>query len=40
VTEEVAFGMLRSASQRLHSKLRDVAVEVVETGTLPEQPGR
>jgi hypothetical protein len=40
VTEEAAFGMLRSASQRLHRKLRDVAVEVVETGTLPDQPAR
>jgi hypothetical protein len=40
VTEDVAFGMLRSASQRLHRKLRDIAVDVVETGTLPEQPGR
>jgi hypothetical protein len=38
VTEDVAFGMLRSASQRLHRKLRDIAVEVVETGTLPERP--
>ena len=36
VTEDVAFGMLRSASQQLHRKLRDVAVEVVETGALPE----
>lgn len=36
VTEDVAFGMLRSASQRLHRKLRDIAVEVVETGALPD----
>jgi len=36
VTEQVAFGMLRSASQRLHRKLRDIAVEVVETGALPD----
>jgi hypothetical protein len=40
VTEDVAFGMLRAASQRLHRKLRDIAVEVVETGTLPDQPAR
>ncbi|HJQ01684.1 MAG TPA: GAF and ANTAR domain-containing protein [Jatrophihabitans sp.] len=36
VTEDVAFGMLRTASQRLHRKLRDIAVEVVETGALPD----
>ena len=35
VTREVAFELLRSASQRLNRKLRDVAGEVVQTGTLP-----
>jgi hypothetical protein len=40
VTEDVAFSMLRSASQRLHRKLRDIAGEVVETGALPDQPRR
>ena len=38
VTEEQAFTMLRVASQNLHRKLRVVAAEVVETGTLPELP--
>ncbi len=37
VTEDAAFAMLRTSSQHLHRKLRDIAVEVVETGTLPEQ---
>jgi AmiR/NasT family two-component response regulator len=36
VTEDAAFSMLRATSQRLHRKLRDIAIEVVETGTLPE----
>jgi ANTAR domain-containing protein/GAF domain-containing protein len=36
VTEDVAFGMLRTASQHLHRKLRDIATDVVETGTLPD----
>jgi hypothetical protein len=36
VTEDAAFAMLRSSSQRLHRKLRDIAAEVVETGALPE----
>jgi AmiR/NasT family two-component response regulator len=36
VTHDEAFALLRSASQRMHRKLRDVASEVVETGTLPE----
>jgi AmiR/NasT family two-component response regulator len=35
VTQDQAFAMLRSSSQSLHRKLRDVAGEVVETGTLP-----
>jgi ANTAR domain-containing protein/GAF domain-containing protein len=38
VTEEQAFAMLRMASQNLHRKLRAVAAEVVETGTLPDLP--
>lgn len=38
VTHEDAFDLLRSASQNLHRKLRDVASEVMETGTLPDLP--
>jgi len=38
VTAEDAFDLLRSASQNLHRKLRDVAIEVMETGTLPDLP--
>ncbi len=38
VTEEQAFNLLRTASQHLHIKLRDIAVGVVETGTLPSMP--
>jgi hypothetical protein len=38
VTQEQAFVLLRVASQNLHRKLRAVAAEVVETGTLPELP--
>lgn len=38
VTQEDAFDMLRMASQNLHRKLRDVAGEVLETGTLPDLP--
>lgn len=40
ITNEVAFDLLRSASQNLHRKLRDVASEVMETGTLPDLPHR
>jgi hypothetical protein len=40
VTHEDAFDMLRMASQNLHRKLRDVASEVMETGTLPELPAK
>ncbi len=36
VTEEQAFTMLRTASQHLHRKLRDVAAVVAETGALPD----
>lgn len=38
VTQEQAFTLLRVASQNLHRKLRAVAAEVVETGTLPDLP--
>jgi ANTAR domain len=40
VTHEHAFDLLRTASQNLHRKLRDVASEVMETGTLPDLPPR
>jgi hypothetical protein len=36
VTQDAAFALLRQASQTLHRKLRDVAAEVVTTGTLPD----
>jgi hypothetical protein len=38
VTEDQAFDLLRTASQLLHRKLRDIASEVVETGALPDLP--
>lgn len=38
VTQDEAFALLRRASQHLHRKLRDVAVEVVDTGELPGRP--
>jgi hypothetical protein len=38
VTQDEAFALLRSASQQLHIKLRDIAQDVVETGTLPDLP--
>jgi AmiR/NasT family two-component response regulator len=34
-TEEQAFDALRQASQRTHRKLRDIADDVVYTGSLP-----
>jgi hypothetical protein len=40
ITEDEAFAMLRVASQALHRKLRDVAAEVTQTGTLPDLPDR
>lgn len=40
VTEDQAFDMLRTASQLLHRKLRDIASEVVEAGALPDLPVR
>lgn len=36
VTQDEAFGLLRIASQHLHIKLRDIAQDVAETGTLPD----
>lgn len=39
VTREQAFDVLRIASQRLNRKIKDLARYVVDTGTLPEQPG-
>lgn len=39
-TEDQAFAMLRAVSQHHHNKLRDVAEEVILTGTLPELPTR
>jgi ANTAR domain/GAF domain len=38
ITEPAAFALLRTTSQHLHRKLHDVAADVVETGTLPDQP--
>ena len=35
ITEDEAFTMLAHASQRTNTKLRDVAAELVRTGTLP-----
>jgi len=40
ITGDVAFDLLRTTSQNLHRKLRDVAGEVMETGALPELPSR
>jgi AmiR/NasT family two-component response regulator len=40
LTAEQAFEQLRTASQRLHRKLRDVAAEVTETGALPDLPSQ
>jgi hypothetical protein len=36
ITEQDAFALLRIASQNLHRKLRDIALDVTETGALPE----
>jgi ANTAR domain/GAF domain len=38
ITQQRAFTLLRQASQNLHIKLREVAAEVVDTGTLPDLP--
>jgi AmiR/NasT family two-component response regulator len=37
-TRDAAFNLLRTASQRSNRKLRSIAAEVVETGTLAETP--
>jgi hypothetical protein len=36
ITDDAAFELLRAASQRGHRKLRDIAEDVVLTGTVPE----
>lgn len=38
LTQDEAFALLRSASQRLNRKLREIAADVVDTGELPEVP--
>ncbi len=38
MTRQEAFTVLRRASQHLNRKLHDVAVELVDTGRLPERP--
>jgi GAF domain-containing protein len=38
VTQDEAFALLRTASQHLHVKLRDIAQGVAETGALPDLP--
>lgn len=38
VTAEQAFDILRTTSQRLNVKLREIAQRVAETGALPEEP--
>jgi hypothetical protein len=40
IPEDVAFHLLRRASQIAHRKLRDVADEVIFTGGLPSHPAR
>ena len=40
VNQDEAFAVLRRASQHLQRKLQDIAVEVVETGHVPERPAR
>lgn len=40
ITQNAAFSLMRETSQRLHVKLREVAVDVVEAGTVPELPTR
>lgn len=40
LTADQAFDQLRKASQHLQRRVRDVAAEVMETGTLPEIPPR
>jgi AmiR/NasT family two-component response regulator len=36
-TSEQAFDLMRRASQRTHQKLRDIAEDILLTGTVPEQ---
>jgi ANTAR domain-containing protein/GAF domain-containing protein len=36
ITREEAFNLLRIASQRMHRKLAEIAIEVADTGSLPE----
>jgi hypothetical protein len=40
ITREEAFGLLSTVSQRTNRKLRDVAVQLVETGEVPLPPPR
>jgi ANTAR domain len=40
ITADQAFNELRQASQRLQRKVREIALEVTETGTLPEATPR
>jgi hypothetical protein len=40
IPAEEAFERLRAASQQLHRRVRDIAVEVTETGELPDPPPR
>jgi GAF domain-containing protein len=40
MTQQQAFDLLRTVSQRTHRKLRDVAGDVAFTGALPEVPAR
>jgi hypothetical protein len=39
VTQQRAFDLLRQASQRLNVKLRDVALDVIDTGVIPDASG-
>ena len=40
VTREQAFDLLRIASQNTNRKLRDVALDVIDTGTVDVTPQR
>jgi ANTAR domain len=40
ITRDDAFNLLRMASQALHRKVAEIAVEVADTGELPELPDR
>jgi GAF domain-containing protein len=39
ITAEQAFEILRTTSQKLNIKLREIAQRVAETGSLPDEPG-